>query len=640
MPRLSPRGSAVMGVGDTRVSVDRVVITPRAGAFGWVDPDRVLLNACDGAAWTLQAVSATTGFVRDLAAGGANQGAAGGGRWAAWRPDRGVWASWGARWPAAGLAGVGTDGRGNMGADGTLALLVGSDAAGWMTVLVSPDGAERRLPIVRSIHVLSRAAAVWVDISGRLGSFGFDSAPLEHPDPVSAVRVVETQIGPVLLLTAGERLILRLWNTLHGRVVVPTPTAFHADAVALSPQLIRVASSRTTGERPEDLEVHDIRVEELVDDLGEPAPVPISRPLWVGCFVGGPSSVPAWRTDTPPNSLPGSCYLLVDDLILRSKTGEEIAQYVAAEGEGQSIETEVEAARRRRPTLPVLAYWVRADQAGRVPPGEYVGVEAYRFRDESLTAFESRVWVAADRCRAPFLIAQGFTSNAALTSDLASLLPVYRRLLPRLPRCRGVLVFSGSGRRSGLQEHPEVLALWAALAASVPGTPPIERLPAPTTPPTPTLPPRPPAPKPPADPIPSAIPYEVSMETERVGLLGPDGKFTRIDPASRGRGLFRGCEVVFDRELAGSQETFELTQPDDKFQLRAIEADVILGADATQFGADLCRQFYTSGGDVTARGGYESWTIVRLPSGIVIAMIEYDREGKRYTSAPLTVVAL
>ena len=127
--------------------------------------------------------------------------------------------------------------------------------------------------------------------------------------------------------------------------------------------------------------------------------------------------------------------------------------------------------------------------------------------------------------------------------------------------------------------------------------------------------------------------------TQIVGLRGLAGKLARIDSGEAGKGLFRGYPIHFDRDSIGPDETFEISKPDDHYQIRHVRTNVILGADATQFSADVCRQFYTSGGDVTERGAYESWTIFRLrPAGTIIALIEYNDRGVVYTSAGLNVV--
>jgi hypothetical protein len=127
--------------------------------------------------------------------------------------------------------------------------------------------------------------------------------------------------------------------------------------------------------------------------------------------------------------------------------------------------------------------------------------------------------------------------------------------------------------------------------------------------------------------------------TQLVGLRGFAGRFARIDSHEAGKGLFGGYPLHFDRDSIGEDETFEISKPDDRYQIRHVKTNVILGADATQFSADLCRQFYTSGGAVKDRGPYESWTVFRIrPAGTIIALIEYNDRGIVYTSAGLNLV--
>lgn len=126
---------------------------------------------------------------------------------------------------------------------------------------------------------------------------------------------------------------------------------------------------------------------------------------------------------------------------------------------------------------------------------------------------------------------------------------------------------------------------------------------------------------------------------QTIGILSFAGKYARIDSSEKGRGMFGGYPIHFDRDSIGPDESFELSKPDDRYQIRHLNTDVILGADATQYSDDLCAQFYTSGGAVTSRGPYESWTVVRLrPGGTIVALIEYEQDGKDYTSADVNLV--
>jgi hypothetical protein len=193
----------------------------------------------------------------------------------------------------------------------------------------------------------------------------------------------------------------------------------------------------------------------------------IGRPLWYGFFTGSPDAPENWRTSTPPQSLPGNCYLNVADGIVYTMDGRQVAQYVAAEQPGQKINEEVAKARLRHPTLPVIPYWTRQDHAGPVPDGDWIGVEAYQQAGEPDAAFEARIVTAARRCKAVAYIPGCYTSNPNNTTTLETIPPAVARATMA---CRNVVAtfpFSGTGRATGLWQHPEVLPAWQAFGAGV-----------------------------------------------------------------------------------------------------------------------------------------------------------------------------
>jgi hypothetical protein len=146
-----------------------------------------------------------------------------------------------------------------------------------------------------------------------------------------------------------------------------------------------------------------------------------------------------------------------------------------------------------------------------------------------------------------------------------------------------------------------------------------------------------PAPLPPdsSDPFPSA--HEVTdMDPEIVGVLGPGGMFGRVDPSEPDR-------IYFDRSSVGAHERVEVTKPDDKFTLRFVDANVIVNF-ADRWGSgeidgesvDLDRQFETRPPD--QRGSHERPDVVRMPDGRIVAYVAHTRDGRQFTSAPLTLV--
>lgn len=206
------------------------------------------------------------------------------------------------------------------------------------------------------------------------------------------------------------------------------------------------------------------------------------------------------------------------------------------------------------------------------------------------------------------------------------------------PRCATdgtnyAVVCWGPSVRLYLGTREEVLALPLA-----PTDVPVPPDPIPPDPPDP-IPPDPPKPEPP-DPVPPQPPVgpylpirEDIMTPEQGWLVGPGDKVVSVD--AQGHVTFNNTELT-DADL------LELTQPDDRDQFRSVQQNLILGADATKFtpGGDVCKQFYAIAPD--KRGNYESWFVGRWPSGLVTAIVPYDRQGadngRQWSSASLTWV--
>ena len=195
-----------------------------------------------------------------------------------------------------------------------------------------------------------------------------------------------------------------------------------------------------------------------------PAVIPaIGRPMFCGFFEF-----------VPATNLPANCSLRQVSswewwLTVGSRT---IATYVSGEPDGSlaALERSIDAVKGRG--IPTIAYWPRALQAGRLPRGaDWVGVEAYRLKDETLSAFEARVTTAVRRCGKAVIVAQVYTSNGLNTSDLASLVPVYARIAKTCQNVVGILAFSGSGRATGYQDHPEIHDEWGQLFKGITGAP-------------------------------------------------------------------------------------------------------------------------------------------------------------------------
>ncbi len=261
----------------------------------------------------------------------------------------------------------------------------------------------------------------------------------------------------------------------------------------------------------------------------------IGRPLWLGWFTFA----------APPKPLPGNCDLRVvqgQPRILRTHVGDPIAVYVEGQPDGDVTAVERAIKDGKAHGLPVIAYWTYAAQQHRVPQGaDWIGVEAYRRVGETLDAFERRVRAAVARVERAVLIGQCYTSNSGLTTDLASLPPVYARIARDCRNVVGLLVFSGCGRPTGLQDHPEVRPLWEQLDAGIPGTP---ARPKPT--PTPALPKPTPKPQPAPAPAPPAKPT-------RIALRAASGQYVCAEEGGDDVG-----RVTATRDRRGPWETFRV----------------------------------------------------------------------------------
>lgn len=270
MPKLNGYGQAVMGIGDGVVSVDKRPILYRAGAACWLTDDRVLANALepDGAwAVVLYRFDGEVELVEDPPVG-ANELAAGGGRWLGWNPWRGMFGSLGHK-PSAGVIAAGRD--------GTLAYCRDRDV-GRGFVLNGPDGRELDVGgvYVFDMHVLSPTSALWYD--GR----GIDAVGRRLPRfacPPGRTRLA-TVAGEDWLVywSEGVGLIAQIDGETSGYVLETRPLAFNHDAVAVGGELI-VAWSTTQGEGPNDLVVRLIARDKPRVPLGVPPSIPIPPPI-------------------------------------------------------------------------------------------------------------------------------------------------------------------------------------------------------------------------------------------------------------------------------------------------------------------------------------------------------------------------
>jgi len=250
-----------MGVGDGRVSVDQIDIG-RGGCAVWRTPTAVLYSTTDdGVRWYLAVYDTVTRTSIPLPeTSGANEIAAGGGRWLAWTAERGVYGS--ITDPRAGLSLTDGDGRGGAGEDGTLALIADRQAGvglqlhapSGLVAFASPGAAARQ------VHVLGPARALWRTEAGAL----------QQIDLVTPVQVGPAY-GPRWVDVPGEtpwvcywtpapdartpaRLVAHPIDATIGVVLAIGDAAFYHDARVVGGRLV-VAYATGPGELPHELVV-------------------------------------------------------------------------------------------------------------------------------------------------------------------------------------------------------------------------------------------------------------------------------------------------------------------------------------------------------------------------------------------------
>jgi hypothetical protein len=464
----------------------RLLAAPASGAVPLDDRVAYARKVADPDTWDLRAHDGQTEIDLDpTKVEGATTIYAGGGGWAAQTGDGPIRSNVHPLLPIAGLLG--------MGPEGTLAYRR-SFHGGLGLVLRSVAGATTELvpqtAVCREVQVLSATEAVWIQ-GGRVKATG--EAP-DLPEGTCGVPRVVTMHGARWLLcflkdAAGECLILKPWKGLQGHVLTHQGArdaqgramwpAYRPDLRVTPDGFLEACWSVTEGEGPTSIRTSDrIHPSASRVDLRRAAPVSaIGRPCWLGFF------------EFTPASLPGNCELTqVSTWQWRlTHAGKQIAVYVSGEPDGDiaALERSILAVKPQR--LPILAYVTRQAQQRGLPRGaDFLAVEAYRLATESLSSFETRVSSTLAKCGPCLLVAQCYTSNSTLHRDLASLVPVYAKLARMWPNVVGILAFSGSGRATGWQDHPEIHGLWRELAAGIPKAPDLPKPPAPPTPePTP-----------------------------------------------------------------------------------------------------------------------------------------------------------
>lgn len=507
-----------MGIGDGVISVDGVVPSPLAGVVGggtcWLDDDTIAYQRAYGQARILEALHLPTLAPRTVSESGANQIVAGGGVWAAWLAGQGYRDSHHrheTKWfplavdPYTGHVAICLDYQSGAG----IGVWTGQAI---VTVASAPlDRMEASFVDGTLCYRAGGHVRLWRD---------GQTTTLPH---LPHVQGVEHSRGWLLGWHEHHGLVVYRAGETTGIVVSADGRDFHARLLAESSGLLTVVSSAGAGELPHELRRYSINptlrtVNGLhvgaVDLTTRPyAPVvAIGRPLWMGFYEF-----------TPASGLPANCRIPVHQGAPWLHVEGPGWAYVAGDPDGDldAITRAITHARDRL-TADIVAYVPRRAQYGLPTVADLQGLECYLGVDETDEAFVLRVTEAIHRSHRCVLIAQCYTSNLTLTPDLRRLPGLISQLARDHANVEGILVFSGSGRATGWQDHPEVHEAWRQVFAGITGVPDVS-VPEPTPQPDPEpVEPQPipepepvePAPvEPTPDPIPQPIPAEPGQYT-------------------------------------------------------------------------------------------------------------------------------
>lgn len=235
-----------MGLGGGTVSIDGRPIASPAGGAAWVTDDLLIYQICRGGVCVLETFDARNGLVTEVADAGANEIAAGGGVWAAWRAGFGLFTSFGLHLPDAGPATVGPD--------GVIAYKPQHQSFG-PVVMRAPDGSTRTLidTAPRDLQLLGGDRAIWAFHDSRIGVSGIPlPVTLDSTGGLWRPRAVSVE-GEwwALYFHNSARLVLHPFTSTRGYVLHQGVNAFGHDLVAEG-SVITVGFAWNEGEQPGD----------------------------------------------------------------------------------------------------------------------------------------------------------------------------------------------------------------------------------------------------------------------------------------------------------------------------------------------------------------------------------------------------
>lgn len=244
MPVLNTRGDVVAGGGGQQGSLNgKPYPFATFGGGMWLDDDRILLQLQNPPSLALW-VPASGNLTVLSPPRGANDIAAGGGRYVAWLSGTGLYGDAGDH-VAAGVAGPRS-----VGPDGTIAYIPNRQV-GYGLVLLNPDGSSQSLPGIAplDVQVLGANRVIW---SG--GAVG--RAPVRPALQNAAGTVLVTVGGTDWLVywSEGVGLIAQPDGAPDGWIVDTRDREFNHDAKAVNGEL-RLTFSTTAGEGPTDIAV-------------------------------------------------------------------------------------------------------------------------------------------------------------------------------------------------------------------------------------------------------------------------------------------------------------------------------------------------------------------------------------------------
>jgi len=227
-----------------------------------------------------------------------------------------------------------------------------------------------------------------------------------------------------------------------------------------------------------------------------------------------------------------------------------------------------------------------------------------------------------------------YTQNRWTMAEVLAGLRALDALVNLSPRMKVIAPFAFL-RANGINVSPELRAAFTSLlqagaAAGIATLTPIGS--------GPSLPPKGGTPTPKPTPVPAPKPASLfvtvhaftlggSMQTERGGLRGPQGKFLRVLPGTQGQGMWPDSfKVACDADAPTGDAEWEITQLEGgdagHFSIRSVpNGECYFGADAGKFTTDACHQYYTA---PSVRGALEKPYGVTWPNGSKVLACAHD----------------